>query len=466
MAERSHDIGLSTDLYQMTMGASYHALDVTGRATFSLFVRRLPAERAYLVAAGLDQALTRLENLRFDDDSLSYLRSIGQVRSDFIETLRDFRFSGDVRAIPEGRLVFADEPLIEVQGSIIEAQIAETILLNAVHYATLVASKAARCVAAAPGRSLVEFGLRRTPSVDAGLAVARSSYLAGFDGTSNLYAGEQLGIPVSGTVAHSFIEIFPAELEAFRAFASTFPGDVTLLIDTYDTLQGARNAAIVARELAPLGKRVRAVRLDSGDLDVLSRKVRAILDEEGLEDVGILASGGLDEFDLASLTEDGAPVDAYGIGTRLGTSADAPSLDIVYKLVQFGDEPKLKLSEGKATLVGPKQVWRHADASGKFTDDVISRREEPSPGAGWEPLLQPVMKGGNRLSRPTLDEIKERHRVEAQRFPRELFALTGFPQFPVSLSTALRDVQQLATERVRGAELGHLSVESQRSKRE
>ena len=464
MTERSHEIGLSTDLYQMTMGASYHALDITDIATFSLFVRRLPPQRGYLVAAGLDEALTRLERLRFDDQALDYLRSIGQVRPEFIDSLADFRFSGDVWAVPEGRIVFADEPLLEVQGSIIEAQIAETILLNALHYSTMVASKAARCVSAAPGKSLIEFGLRRTPSVDAGLAAARSSFLAGFTGTSNLFAGEKLGIPVSGTVAHSFIEIFPSEIDAFRAFASTFPGDVTLLIDTYDTLQGARNAAVVARELAAHGRRVRAVRLDSGDLTVLSKQVRAILDVEGMTDVGILASGGLDEFDLAHFVASDAPIDAYGIGTRLGTSSDAPSLDMVYKLVQFGHVPTLKLSEGKATLVGPKQVWRQFDTRGKFVSDLIARREEPSPGEAWEPLLIPAMVAGNRVPQPDIRQIQERHRGETKRMPRGIFDLTNFAQYPVNLSPALRAAQQLATERARAAKTTRGSAEDEDSR--
>lgn len=449
MTRRSHEIGLSTDLYQMTMGASYHALDVTGTATFSLFVRRLPPRRGYLVAAGLDEALTRLEELRFDDEALEYLRSTGQVRPEFIETLADFRFTGDVWAVPEGRIVFADEPLLEVHGPIIEAQIAETILLNAIHYATMVASKAARCISVAPGKSLIEFGLRRTPSVDAGLAAARSSFIAGFTGTSNLYAGEQLDIPVSGTVAHSFIEIFSSELEAFRAFASTFPGDVTLLIDTYDTLQGTRNAATVAKELAGTGKKVRAVRLDSGDLVDVSKRVRAILDDAGLPDVGILASGGLDEVDLERFSASSAPIDAYGIGTRLGTSADEPSLDMVYKLVEFDNAPKLKLSEGKITLAGPKQVWRRSDSSGLHTEDLIARRSESAPGDEWEPLLKPVMRAGKRLSLDPLRRIQDRHRAEIERMPRNIFDLTDFAEFPVKLSDSLRAVQREATERVR-----------------
>ncbi len=461
MAERSHEIGLSTDLYQMTMGASYHALDITGLSTFSLFVRRLPPERGYLVAAGLDEALSRLENIRFDDQALRYLRSIRHVRPDFVDTLREFRFSGDVWAVPEGRIIFGDEPLLEVQGTIIEAQIAETILLNALHYSTLVASKAARCVSAAPGKSLIEFGLRRTPSVDAGLAAARSAFIVGFTGTSNLLAGEQFGIPVAGTVAHSFIEIFPTELDAFRAFGWAFPGDVTLLIDTYDTLQGARNAAIVAKELMVEGRRVLAVRLDSGDLVTLSKQVRAILDAEGLSNVGILASGGLDELDLAHFADNDAPIDAYGIGTRLGTSADAPSLDMVYKLVQFGDTPKLKLSEGKATLVGPKQVWRHSNLDGRFTSDLVARRAEPSPGEGWEPLLEPVMKNGERLTRPSLRQIKERHRIERERMPKEIFALKDFAHFPVELSGALRELQEETAEKARGTDSKDSSLGSE-----
>lgn len=458
MADRSREIGLSTDLYQLTMGASYLALGIEGQATFSLFVRGLPAQRSYLVAAGLEDALDRLSTMTFDAEALDYLRSTGQIRPEFVDALRDFRFSAEVWAVPEGRLVFADEPLLEVHGSIIETQLAETILVNALHYATIVATKAARCVVAAPGKSLVEFGLRRTASIDAGLIAARSAYLAGFVGTSNVLAGERFGIPVSGTVAHSFIEIFPSELDAFRAFADTFPGDVTLLIDTYDTLRGARHAAQVAGELAEQGRHVRAVRLDSGDLATLSKAVRGILDTAGLNDVGILASGGLDERDLVNLQRAGAPIDAYGIGTRLGTSADVPSIDMVYKLVQFNDRPTLKLSTGKATLVGPKQVWRRQDASGHFVEDLIACRDEPAPGAEWEPLLVPVMRAGTALSHPSLAEIRERHRREIERMPAGLLALSTATHYPMHLSEKLRTLQRQATEAVRQRELGNATL--------
>jgi nicotinate phosphoribosyltransferase len=454
MADRPREIGLSTDLYQLTMGASYLALGINGQATFSLFVRGLPEQRSFLVAAGLEDALDRLSTMSFDAEALDYLRSTGQIRPEFVDALRDFRFSADVWAVPEGRLVFADEPLLEVHGSIIETQLAETVLVNALHYATIVATKAARCVAAAPGKALVEFGLRRTASIDAGLIAARSAYLAGFVGTSNVLAGERYGIPISGTVAHSFIEIFPNELDAFRAFAATFPGDVTLLIDTYDTLRGAGHAALVAKELAEHGRRVQAVRLDSGDLVALSKEVRAILDDAGLHDVGILASGGLDERDLAELQRAGAPIDAYGIGTRLGTSADVPSIDMVYKLVQFNDRPTLKLSTGKATLVGPKQVWRRHDADGNYVEDLIACRDEPAPGVDWEPLLEPVMRDGNARSRPTLAQVCEQHRRDIERMPPSLFPLDGAMPYPVHLSEKLQALQKEATDAVRRRELG------------
>ncbi|MCC7169554.1 MAG: nicotinate phosphoribosyltransferase [Planctomycetes bacterium] len=431
------------------MGASYFALGLEGIATFSLFVRRLPASRCYLVAAGLDDGLNRLVSLRFDNKALDYLRSTGVIREDFIDALADFRFTGDVRAVPEGRVVFAEEPLLEVRAPIMHAQLAETLLINALHFPTLVATKAARCISVARGRSLVEFGLRRTPSIDAGVAVARAAYLAGFDATSNLLAGEQCDIPVSGTVAHSFIELFPREIDAFRAFGRTFPGPVTLLIDTYDTVQGARHAAQAAKELQADGGRVQAVRLDSGDLASLSREVRAIFDAEGLRDVRILASGGLDEHDLQALLRTDPPIDAFGIGTRLGTSHDAPSLDMVYKLVEYDGTPRLKLSEGKATLIGPKQVWRNSSSDGYFQQDLIAMESEPAPGPDWEPLLEVVMSGGNVVQRPSLEERRSAHRGEMQRLPESLRALDSHSAYQVHVSSALQEAQRAATEAVR-----------------
>lgn len=441
-------IALSTDLYQLTMGASYWALGMNAPATFSLFTRRLPPNRSFLVVAGIEEALHRLETMRFDQAALAYLRSIGQIRREFVDRLEDFRFTGDIWAVPEGRVVFADEPIVEVQAPIIEAQLAETVILNAIHFPTLVATKAARCVAAAPGAVLIDFGLRRTPSIDAGLAVARAAYLAGFASTSNVLAGYRYGIPVAGTVAHSFIETFPSETEAFRAFGETFPGPVTLLIDTYDTERGAHHAVQVAQELRARGKRVQAVRIDSGDLAELSKRVRAILDAAGLHDVRIIASGGLDEYELAALARAGAPINAYGVGTKLGTSADAPALDMAYKLVQYGDIPCLKLSEGKETLVGPKQVWRHRGPDGRYDRDRITARDEPAPGGDWEPLLVPVMAHGQTVLRTSLDESRARHRAEMAALPPELKDLAAPAAYPVEHSALLRERQQQATSRI------------------
>ncbi len=439
------DIALTTDLYELTMDASYAALGMNDRAVFSLFVRRLPPTRSFLVVAGIEEAVKRLVSFGFDEAAVAYLRATGQIRQDFLPVLADLRFTGDVWAVPEGRVVFADEPILEVEAPLVEAQLVETLLINAIHYPTLLATKAARCVAAAPGKTLIDFGLRRTPSIDAGLAAARASYIAGFDATSNLIAGKTYGIPVAGTVAHSFIQAFPSEIEAFRAFGETFPGGVTLLIDTYDTLQGARHAVSVARELAERGRRVAAVRIDSGDLATLSRAVRAILDEAGLHDVRIVASGGLDEYELAALTRAGAPIDAYGVGTRLCMSADAPVLDMAYKLVEYAGVPRLKLSEGKQTLVGPKQVWRRRQ-DGRFVKDMIAARDEPSPGEGWEPLLEPVVLGGQVRSLPSLAQIRARHRDEIAALPPELLTLEGHQTYPVHLSRRLQERQRQTVE--------------------
>ncbi|MCS7050101.1 MAG: nicotinate phosphoribosyltransferase, partial [Thermomicrobium sp.] len=292
MATSQFELALSTDLYELTMASSYDALGRHGRAVFSLYVRKLPEHRHFLVVAGVNELLERLVALRFDDETRAYLRTLPMLRPDFVDSLASFRFHGDVWAVREGTVIFADEPILEVEAPIDQAQLVETLVLNAIHYPTLVATKAARCRLAAPGKTLVDFGLRRTPSLEAGLAAARAAYLAGFAATSNVLAGARYGIPVSGTVAHSFIESFPSELEAFRAFARTYPGDPILLIDTYDTLRGAEHAVIVARELAAEGRRVRAVRLDSGDLAELSRAVRALLDRSGFPDIQIFASGG------------------------------------------------------------------------------------------------------------------------------------------------------------------------------
>ncbi|WP_299288736.1 nicotinate phosphoribosyltransferase, partial [Thermoflexus sp.] len=406
---RPEDRILVTDLYELTMAQAYWAHGVTGLATFSLFVRDLPPERGFLVAAGLEDVLRFLEDFRFPPEALEYLESTGIFARPFLDYLAELRFTGDVWAVPEGTLVFAQEPILEITAPIIQAQIAETYVINQVHLQTMIATKAARCVAAARGRGVVDFALRRTHGVDAGLKVARCSYLVGFQATSNVLAGKVYGIPITGTMAHSFIMAFAEEEEAFRAFAETFPERAIFLIDTYDTLEGARRAARVGLELRERGRRLLGVRLDSGDLLALSREVRRILDEAGLPEVRILASGGLDEYRIEELVQAGAPIDAFGVGTRMGVSEDWPWLDMAYKLVAYEGRPARKLSPGKASLPGPKQVFRFYDEEGKMKEDILALREERIEGGA--PLLEKVMEGGRLLRpHPALAELRERFR--------------------------------------------------------
>ena len=449
---RRREIALATDLYQMTMGASYHALDMHERATFSLMVRKPPENRSFMVVAGINELLERLTNLRFDDTTLEYLRSTGQIRHEFIDSLARFRFTGNVWAVPEGRVIFPDEPVIEVHAPILQAQIAETLAINSVHSAMAVASKAARCRIAAPDASLLEFGLRRIAGIEAGSVAARSAYLAGFDATSNLLAGHLYDIPVAGTVAHSFIESRDSELDAFRAFRDTFPGPATLLIDTYDTIRGAHHAVQVAREAGPDGHGVGAVRIDSGDLLQLSRDVRKILDDAGFTDIKIIASGGLDEYEISELTDAGAPIDSYGVGTQSGNSADEPTLDMAYKLVEYRGEGRLKLSTGKISLVGPKQIWREYDASGTPIRDVIATRDEDWPGTNWEPLLRPVMERGRPMGLPSLQDARSQCAREIQRLPDDLKQIGTRGSFDVQRSEELNRRQEAAVRKVRERE--------------
>jgi nicotinate phosphoribosyltransferase len=446
-------VAIATDLYELTMGATYLALGMDEVATFSLAVRKLPSRRSYLVAAGLEEALSRLSGLAFDAAAAEYLRSTGRLAEEHLERLVATRFTGDVWAVPEGRVVFAGEPLLEVQAPLVEAQLVETALLSAVCYPTLVATKAARCVAAAPGKTLVDFGVRRMPDVDASVAAARACWLAGFAATSNVLAGRELGIPLSGTVAHSLVEAFPSELEAFRRQAETAAGDLTFLVDTYDSVRGVAHAIEIARELRDRGRRLDAIRLDSGDLLELSRRARRMLDDAELRDVRIFASGGLDEYELERFTAAGAPIDGYGIGTRLGMSADAPVLDIAYKLVEYADGPCLKLSEGKATLIGRKQVWRRLGSGGRFVEDRIAARDEPSPGADWTPLLQRVMHDGRLESPPpSLGELRARHLAEMRSIPPELLRIDRGAEYPVAVSPTLTGRQREAVRAVRARE--------------
>jgi len=428
---------LFTDLYELTMAASYFREEMNSLATFSLFVRRLPKTRGFLVAAGLEDALEYLQALRFTTTDLDYLRGLHRFDPDFLRMLSQLRFTGQVRAVAEGTVLFADEALLEVTAPMIEAQIVETALLNFCHHQTVVASKAARCVIAARGRSVVEFGLRRTAGIDGGMKAARSSFIAGAASTSNVLAGATYEIPTAGTMAHSYVTAFPSEIEAFRAYAAAFPEQTVLLLDTYDTLAAAHKAAQVATELAAHGGRLAAVRLDSGDLVALSQGVREILDRAGHPDVKIFASGGLDEGEIDRCLEAGAAVDSFGVGTRMSVSADEPSLDMVYKLVRYQGRDVLKLSEGKRTWPGAKQVYRRHGPDGKFTGDLIAGAEEPAPKEGVA-LIETVMEGGHiARPHPSLPQIQAHCAAQVARLPDAVKQLRNPGAYPLRYSDRL-----------------------------
>jgi nicotinate phosphoribosyltransferase len=414
------------------MAAAYQAEGIEHEATFELFVRRLPAQRRFLVAAGLDDALAGLESLSFVPREVEYLAGLELFPARFIDRLADLRFTGEVSGIPEGDVVFAGEPIVRVTAPLIEAQLVETFLLNAIASRTMLASKAARIAIACGGRDFVDFSARRDHGVDAAMAAARGAWICGAAGTSLVAAGERWGIPLSGTMAHSFVMSFEDERHAFRAYARSFPQHAVLLIDTYDTVEGARHAAEVAQELAGEGMRISAVRLDSGDLARLAVDVRAVLDEAGLFDVRILASGDLDEHRIAELLAADAPIDAFGVGTQLGTSGDAASLGAVYKLVDDASGPRMKLAEGKVTLPGRKQVWRLPDR------DVLGLHDEHV--AGGRPLLVDAMADGRRLEPPEpLAAIRQRCLAALAGLPPELRSLDPVddPVWPVDISAGL-----------------------------
>jgi nicotinate phosphoribosyltransferase len=428
------NLALFTDLYELTMLQAYFEDGMTEEAVFSLFVRRLPPERNFFLACGIEDALRYLENLRFNDDDIAYLESLEQFEKPFLDRVGDFRFTGDVWAVPEGTPVFANEPIVEVSAPIGEAQIAETFIMNQVHLQTVLASKAARVVAAAQGRSVIDFGPRRMHGTDAAIKAARAFHVAGVDATSNVLAGKVYGVPVAGTMAHSFIQAHENELAAFRAFARIYPATV-LLVDTYDTLAGVEKVIALARELGDAFK-VRAIRLDSGDLVALAKEARSMLDGAGLSGVGVFASGGLDENEIARLLAAGAPIDGFGVGTAMGVSADVPGLDIAYKLCAYGGEGRLKLSAGKPILPGRKQVFR-SEKAGRAVGDVIARADEDLPG---RPLLKRVMKGGKALWDEVgdLETARARAKAEIAVLPDAVRGIkTADPPYPVAVSAAL-----------------------------
>jgi nicotinate phosphoribosyltransferase len=428
---------LLTDFYQLTMLQAYFEEQMLDTAVFSLFVRRLPERRNYLLACGLDDVLSFLEALRFDDEALDYLRSLGRFSDRFLDHLKQFRFTGDVHAVAEGTPIFPHEPILEVVAPIGEAQLVETVIINQIQLQTMLASKAARVVDAAQGRRVVDFGLRRIHGLDAGLKAARAFHIAGIHATSNVAAGQAYGVELSGTMAHSYVQAHQDEYDAFRAFAQLY-GDTVLLVDTYDTLAAVHKIVKLAREMGP-AFRVSGIRLDSGDLVELAFAARRILDDGGLPQVTIFASGNLNEDEVARIVAAGAPVDGFGVGTEMGTSRDAPSLEIIYKLVEYAGQGRFKLSPGKAVLPGRKQIFR-VPREGRAEYDILARHGAQEDG---RPLLQPVMEGGRRLAPcARLDDVRAYARTELERLPLALRALDPAPEpYPVKVSKSLAHVR-------------------------
>ena len=439
---------LVTDLYQLTMNAVYAANNKVQPATFDLFFRRLPKDWGYVIAAGLEDVIEYLEHLQFEQEDIDYLTSQHLFSKDYLASLKDFRFTGDVWAVPEGTVVFPNEPILRVTAPKMEAQLIETYLLNKVNFQSLIATKASRVVYAAGEAAVIDFGLRRAHDESAGIKGARSCFIGGCVGTSNVEAGRSYGIPVKGTHAHSFVMSFDQEIDAFRAYVKTFPDNATLLIDTYGTIQGARNACIVAKELEAQGKKLRAVRLDSGDLATLSKEVRTILNARQLPYVKILASNDLNEYKIAELRSKNAPIDAYGVGTEMITSKDCPALGGVYKLAEDTDGAgnlvaRIKLSEGKQTLPGRKQVHR-SSVDGRFVQDTIALGGETVAGT---PLLIPVFENGVCVyQKPTLNDVQKYARQQLNSLSNDVRLLTNPKSYSVSCSKGLHDLVETMTK--------------------
>ncbi|HVZ51826.1 MAG TPA: nicotinate phosphoribosyltransferase [Pseudolabrys sp.] len=433
---------LTTDLYELNMVQAYLDRGEDKEAVFEFFVRRLPPRRGFLMAAGLEDALEYLENLRFSQAELDWLKGTGRFRANLIDYLASFRFAGNVHAIPEGSVCFANEPLIRITAPLPQAQLVESRIINILHYQTLIASKAARMVLAAPGKILSDFGLRTAHGAEAGLYSARASYIAGFSGAANVLAGARYGIPVVGTMAHSFVQVHDSEIGAFEDFARARPDGVILLIDTYDTEAGARKVVELAPRLKADGIAIRGVRIDSGDLIDHARKVRGILDAGGLTDTIILVSGGVDEDVLQKMMAEQAPIDGFGIGVGLDVSTDVPALDCAYKLQDYAGKPRRKRSEGKQTWPGRKQVWRSYDTEGRMCGDILSLESDTQPG---EALVKPVMRAGKRLAPPeSLAAMRERAVRDLARLPEPLRRLEPGALYPVKVADALVDLAKEA----------------------
>ena len=441
---------LFADLYQLTMAQALWQSGTTAEATFSLFFRKHLPGRAYYVFAGLQQALEHLDRLSFKAQDIAYLSTTGLFHDAFLDHLAGLRFTGSVRAMPEGTIGFAGEPVIEVSAPMLEAQLPETFLVNCINSNTLFASKAARVVYAARGRNVYDFAARRTHGMDAADNFARASYMVGFDGTSNLVAGARHGIPVVGTMAHSFVSAFQDETNAFRSYAHSFPTATTLLVDTYDTVNGTLRAIQVAREMRLAGHELRAIRLDSGDLAALAAESRALLNRDGFGGVRIVASGALDEYSIDEILRARAPIDGFGVGTKAGVSEDAPWADSVYKLVDYNGRPIMKLSDLKETLPGPKQVYRYYGRTGQPLRDVVATAMESRPSPGARPMLVEVMRNGEiTVDLPDLEELRSRFGTEFAQLDRRYKRLNNPTEFEVTVSDALTGLRAVTSTRLR-----------------
>jgi len=441
-----HVSPLLTDLYQINMIQAYLDHGDSATAVFEFFVRALPPRRGFLLAAGLAQALDFLETLRFSPSDIAWLKSTGRFSQRLLDYLGGFRFTGEVHAMAEGTVFFANEPILRVTAPLPQAQFVESRLINMLHFQSLIAAKAARMRLAAPDKLLVDFGMRRAHGAEAGLLAARASYIAGFAGTATVLAGEEFGIPLYGTMAHSFIEAFDDEAAAFESFARSRPDNLVLLLDTYDTEAAARKVVALAPRLKAAGIAIRGVRLDSGDLVALAKSVRAILDAGGLQDTTIFASGGLDEESLLGFARARAPIDGIGIGTSLTTSSDVAAIDCVYKLQEYAGLARRKRSQNKATWPGRKQVLRRYDADGRMSGDILTVEGHAEAG---EPLIHPVMKNGRRLApSPSLDEIRRHAKRELERLPEALRQLTPGATYPVGVADELAKLAAAVDRRV------------------
>lgn len=452
MTRRENPLTLLTDFYELTMAASYFQHKPNCWASFDLFIRDFPKERSFFLAAGLSDAIHFFKTFHYDEEAVGYLKGLNIFSGEFLEFLSRLRFSGDVWALPEGAVFFPQEPVIRVVAPLIEAQLLESYLLNIINLQTTIATKAARVVIAAKGKNVFDFSLRRTHGSDAALKVARASYIAGFQGTSNVLAGKLYGIPVVGTMAHSFVMSFRSELDSFHAFVETFPNYSTLLVDTYDTMQGVANAIEIARELENKGRRLTAIRLDSGDLVRLAVMARFQLDKAGLSYVKIFASGNLDEYAIKEFLSHKVPIDSFGVGTKMGTSADAPYCDVIYKLNEVTDLngdfiPTMKLSQGKVTYPGRKQVYRFTNRKGKYQKDIIGLEQENIPG---EPLLIKVIEKGKVIYRePALKDVRNFAAANLSKLPASLMRLKRGLSYPIWISPPLKSLTRRVTQKIR-----------------